>query len=66
MLAWQLERFDSATYAEHVKPAADFVVANGPDSPQERRENQEGWSPGTIAAEIAGLVAAADIAPKRR
>ena len=62
VLAWQLERFDSATYTEHVKPAADFVVANGPDSPQERWENQEGWSPGTIAAEIAGLVAAADIA----
>ena len=62
VLAWQLERFDSATYNEHVKPAADFVVANGPDSPQERWENQEGWSPGTIAAEIAGLVAAADIA----
>ncbi|MET0513381.1 MAG: glycoside hydrolase family 15 protein [Thermoleophilaceae bacterium] len=62
VLAWQLERFDSATYTEHVKPAAEFVVANGPDSPQERWENQEGWSPGTIAAELAGLVAAADIA----
>ena len=62
VLAWQLERFDSATYTEHVKPAADFVAETGPKTPQERWENQEGWSPGTIAAEIAGLVAAADIA----
>ena len=31
-------------------------------APQERWENQDGYSPGTIAAEIAGLVAAADIA----
>src|SRR5687768_1066362 len=29
---------------------------------QERWENQAGWSPGTIAAEIAGLVCAADLA----
>jgi glucoamylase len=62
VLAWQLGRFDAATYAENVKPAADFIVANGPQTPQERWENQSGWSPGTIAAEIAGLVTAADIA----
>jgi glucoamylase len=62
ILAWQLRRFDAQTYADHVKPAADFVVANGPVTPQERWENQEGYSPATIAAEIAGLVAAADIA----
>jgi glucoamylase len=62
VLAWQLRRADAETYALHVKPAADFVVANGPVTPQERWENQSGYSPGTIAAEIAGLVAAADIA----
>ena len=62
VLAWQLRRFDAATYAQHVKPAADFIVANGPLTPQERWENQEGYSPATIAAEIAGLVSAADIA----
>ena len=43
-------------------PAADFVVANGPATPQERWENQGGYSPATIASEIAGLVCAADIA----
>ena len=62
VLAWQLGRFDPSTYAEHVKPAAEFIAAKGPFSPQERWENQSGYSPGTIAAEIAGLVAAADIA----
>jgi glucoamylase len=62
VLAWQLRRFDASTYTEHVRPAADFIVANGPQTPQERWENQGGWSPGTIAAEIAALVTAADIA----
>ncbi len=37
-------------------------MANGPDTPQERWENQSGWSPNTIATEIAGLICAADIA----
>jgi glucoamylase len=62
VLAWQLHHFDATTYAQHVKPAADFIVANGPVTPQERWENQEGYSPATIAAEIAGLISAADIA----
>ena len=62
VLAWQLRRFDAATYNEHVKQAADFIAANGPYTPQERWENQSGCSPGTIAAEIAGLICAADIA----
>jgi glucoamylase len=62
VLAWQLGRSDGATYANHVKKAADFIVANGPSTPQERWENQGGWSPATIASEVAALVCAADIA----
>ena len=62
VLAWQLRRFEGSLYNEHIKKAASFIAANGPFSPQERWENQDGWSPGTIAAEIAGLVCAADIA----
>jgi glucoamylase len=62
VMAWQLGRTDGTTYREHVKPAADYIVANGPQTPQERWENQGGYSPATIAAEIAGLVCAADIA----
>lgn len=63
VLAWQLRQFDATAYT-HVKRAADYLVANGPSTPQERWENQSGWSPATIAAEIAGLVCAADIAQR--
>ncbi len=62
VLAWQLGRTDATTYAEHVKKAADFLVSHGPSTPQERWEEEGGFSPSTIAAEIAGLTAAASIA----
>jgi glucoamylase len=62
VLAWQLGRADRETYTGHVQKAADFLLAHGPVTPQERWENQSGYSPGTIAAEIAGLICAADLA----
>jgi glucan 1,4-alpha-glucosidase len=62
VLAWQLGRDDAATWEDHVKKAADFLVARGPSTPQERWEEEGGYSPSTIAAEIAGLVSAAAIA----
>jgi glucoamylase len=64
VLAWQLGRTDASLYSDHIKKAADFLVnyPGAPFTPQERWENQSGYSPGTIAAEIAGLVCAADIA----
>jgi glucoamylase len=62
ILAYQLGRTDGTTYRDHVKKAADYIVANGPKTPQERWENAGGYSPATIAAEIAGLVSAAEIA----
>jgi glucoamylase len=68
ILAHQLGKRDAATWS-HVKRAADFLVNfddgqghTAPYTPQERWENQAGYSPATIAAEIAGLVCAADIA----
>ncbi|MEV4641216.1 glycoside hydrolase family 15 protein [Actinoplanes sp. NPDC049548] len=61
VLAWHLGRAGPADW-RHVRLSADFVVANGPYTPQERWENLAGYSPATIAAEIAGLVCAADIA----
>ncbi len=64
ILAYQLKRFDKPTWENHVKKAADFVVRNGPKTPQERWEEKSGYSPSTIAAEIAGLVCAAEIARK--
>lgn len=50
---------------EHVRGAADFLVAHGPSFGVERWEEQSGYSPSTIAAEIAGLVAAGEIAAGR-
>jgi glucoamylase len=66
VLAWQLHRTGATLYQNHIKNAADFIVdyPGAPFTPQERWENQSGYSPGTIAAEIAGLVCAADIARK--
>jgi glucoamylase len=64
IMAWQLGRFDKETYEKYVKRAADFIVSKGPFSPQERWEERPGYSPSTIAAEIAGLVCAADIAKR--
>jgi glucoamylase len=69
VLAHQLGRTDAATWSG-VKRAADFLLSYkdsetgnaAPWSPMERWENQSGYSPATIASEIAGLVCAAEIA----
>ena len=53
---------DASLYTDHVKPAADYLVAHGPSFGNERWEEQGGYSPSTIAAEIAGLTAASNIA----
>jgi glucoamylase len=53
---------DTSLYENHIRPAADFLVANGPSDGVERWEEQTGYSPSTIAAEIAGLTAASAIA----
>ena len=52
---------DPALYANHIRPAANFLIAHGFAFGVERWEEQSGFSPSTIAAEI-GLVAAADLA----
>jgi glucan 1,4-alpha-glucosidase len=49
----------------HVQAAANYLIAHGPSFGPERWEEQSGYSPSTIAAEIAGLVAAATIAQQR-
>ena len=63
LMAWQAGLGDDAAlYTDHIRKAADFVVARGPSFGSERWEEQSGFSPSTIAAEIAGLVAAGEIA----
>jgi glucoamylase len=69
VLAHLVGRDGPSTYA-HVRRAADFLAGftdpttgrAAPYSPQDRWENQSGYSPNTIAAEISGLVCAADLA----
>lgn len=63
LMAWQAGLSgDAALYTDHIRKAADFLVARGPSFGSERWEEQSGYSPSTIAAEIAGLVAAGQIA----
>jgi glucoamylase len=45
-----------------VRQAASYLVCNGPVSPQDRWEEDPGYSPFTVGAEIAALLAAADLA----
>ncbi len=47
-----------------VRRAAGFIVRNGPVSQQDRWEEDPGYTPFTLAAEIAGLVVAAEYAQK--
>jgi glucoamylase len=62
ILAYHLQRTDRTTWLKHIKPAADFILRKGPSTEQERWEEKPGYSPSTIAAEIAGLVCASRVA----
>jgi glucoamylase len=62
VLAYQLGRNDRQSWLRHIKPAADFILRRGPRTDQDRWEEKPGYSPSTIAAQIAGLVCAAEIA----
>jgi glucoamylase len=45
-----------------VRKAASFLLVNGPVTPQDRWEEDPGYSPFTLAVEVAALLAAADLA----
>ena len=62
LMAWQSGLAGDASLYAHVAAAADYLISHGPAAGPERWEEQGGFSPSTIAAEIAGLVAAAHIA----
>jgi glucoamylase len=53
---------DKSFYQQHLRPDADFIVAHGPAYGEDRWEEHIAYSPSTIAAEIAGLTAAAHLA----
>ncbi|NUP68761.1 MAG: glucan 1,4-alpha-glucosidase, partial [Nonomuraea sp.] len=65
LMAYQAGLGGDAKLWERVRAAADFLLAHGPAFGVERWEEQSGHSPSTIAAEIAGLVAAGEIADRQ-
>ena len=68
LLAWRLER---ARALEHFDPypmilrAAKFLIDRGPVTPQDRWEEVSGFSPSTIAMQIAALIGASQFARAR-
>lgn len=66
ILSHQLSRRDRISWLKHIKPAAEFILKHGPSTQQERWEEEAGYSPASIAAQIAALVCAADIAARNR
>ncbi|MCC6345719.1 MAG: glucan 1,4-alpha-glucosidase, partial [Nitrospirales bacterium] len=59
-----LEGLPHSRFWSMVERAASFLVRNGPVTLQDRWEEDPGYSPFTLAAEIAALLAAADLADK--
>jgi glucoamylase len=67
-LARRMGVLDDATEARlwgMVRAAAGFVARNGPVTNQDRWEEDPGYSPFTMAVEIAGLCAAAELAERQ-
>ena len=63
LMAWEAGfAGEKSFYRHHIRPAADYIVDHGPQTGAERWEEHPGYSPSTIAAEIAGLVAAGKLA----
>jgi glucoamylase len=57
-----LPRHELARLWPMVRRAAGFIVRNGPVTPQDRWEEDPGYSPFTLAAEVSALRTAADLA----
>ena len=68
LVADQLKRVDALSGFDAwpmIRRAAAYLVRNGPVTQQDRWEEDGGYSPFTLAAEIAGLLAAADFAEEK-
>jgi glucoamylase len=68
LLAWRLEQDDGLGEFDPypmVLRAASFLIRNGPATAQERWEEASGYSPSTLAANIAALCCAAGFARER-
>ncbi len=68
MLAWRLHRAgalgDFDPYPM-VRTAARYLITHGPATPQERWEENGGYSPSTLASNIAALICAGEFARER-
>ncbi|MBI5491579.1 MAG: glucan 1,4-alpha-glucosidase [Deltaproteobacteria bacterium] len=66
MLAWRLkhEGEDVDEFYPMARKAASYIIKHGPVTEQERWEENMGFSPATLAAEISALVCAAHWAKK--
>lgn len=62
LLAWRLGPAVYNPLWPNIRQTADYILSTGPWTYQDRWEENSGYSPSTIAAEIAGMVAAAQIA----
>jgi glucoamylase len=58
--AGAIEPSDAEHYAPLIAAAAGYIVRSGPTTQQDRWEEDGGYSPFTLAVEIAALLAAAD------
>ncbi len=68
MLAWRLHKHEALREFDAypmVRMAARYLVEKGPATPQERWEENSGYSPSTLAANIAALISAAAFARER-
>ncbi len=68
ILAWRLHRAGALQNFDPypmVLKAAGYLICHGPVSPQERWEENSGYSPSTLAAHITALVCAAGFARER-
>jgi glucoamylase len=68
LLAWQLRQqkaFSTFDFYPMIIRAAGFLVRHGPATQQERWEEESGYSPATLASNIAALICAALFARDR-
>jgi glucoamylase len=68
MLAWRLHLAGALNDFDPypmVRRAARYLICHGPATPQERWEENSGYSPSTLASNIAGLICAANFAHVR-
>lgn len=69
MLAWRLNELEALKDFDPypmVLKAAGYLIRQGPATPQERWEESSGYSPSTLASNIAALICAAQFARARK